>query len=344
MRVDVYASQWHYLDHLEPIWHALPDEVRGAVLVTSTPLRRHPLAVAAEGRVDGSARISRVLVAGATDVDTASRNRWGCCLVEHGAGQGYADSGGHPSYPGGVGREAVGLFLCTNRSVARRNDRLYPGRSVVTGSPRLDWLARIRSDRHSAEPPPYPTLALAWHFACRASRESFWAWPEFKPSLVDLVSAWPGRVIGTAHPKGYRHVETAYRQAGIEPVPLWADVVARADVVSFDNSSVGFEAVALGIPVVMCESVMWRRNVHHNLRFWEYDDIGPIVKAGHDPRLLAQEWAQAAQRAFLDERDFLDARWRCRDDLYPYRGQATERAVDAICRWVGFDREASLAG
>lgn len=345
VRVDVYASQWHYLDHLEPIWHALPEEVRGAVLVTAPALRRHSLAVAAEANASrlGSERISRVLVAGGPDMETASRQRWGCALVEHGAGQGYLDAAGHPSYPGGVHRESVGLFICTNRSVARRNDTVAPGRSVVTGSPRLDVLSAIRSGRDSSREPARPVLALAWHFATRASRESFWAFPEYQASLVDIVTEWPGRVIGTAHPKAWRHVQTAYRSAGIEPVPLWADVVARADVVAFDNSSVGFEAAALGIPVVLMNSLRWRKDVEHGFRFWAYSGIGPQVDPRGDSRAIARDVVLAASEAFRFPALWDAPREVMGREVYPHRGEAIERAVDAICRWVGFDREADVA-
>lgn len=337
VRVDVYASQWHYLDHLEPIWRGLPDEVRGDVLVTAPALRRHPVAVDAVGRIPGSARISRVLVAGAVDMETASRQRWGCALVEHGAGQGYVDAADHPSYPGGKNRGAVGLFLCTNRSVARRNDSAYPSRSEVVGSPRLDVLSRIRADRHSTEPPGRPTLALTWHFPCRASREAFWAFPEYQAALVDLVSLWPGRVIGTSHPKAWRHVEIAYRQAGIEFVRRWEDVVARADVVSFDNSSVGFEACALGIPVVVVDSQRWRQDVRHGLRFWDRANVGPRLRSFGPPRQQAVDWVEAGQRALAGGATNVE-------DIYPHRGEAVERAVDAVCRWVGFRREVDVAG
>lgn len=334
VRVDVYASQWHYLDHLDPIWRGLPEPVRGAVLVTAPGLRRHPLAVDADGTVPGSARISRVLVAGAPDMETASRQRWGCALVEHGAGQGYSDSPDHPSYPGGVNRGQVGLFLCTNRSVARRNDTAYPGRSEVVGSPRLDVLAGIRAGRDSLGQAGRPTLALTWHFPCRASKEAFWAFPEYQRALVDLVALWPGRVIGTSHPKAWRHVEVAYRQAGIEFVPRWEDVVARADVVSFDNSSVGFEAAALGIPVMLVDSQRWRLDVDHGLRFWTLANIGPRLRSFGPPREVAIDWVDAAKSA-LDLDRWATAR-RAVDALYPYRGEATERAVSALCRWVGF--------
>lgn len=66
----------------------------------------------------------------------------------------------------------------------------------------------------------------------------------------------------------------------MEPVSAWEEVVQRADCYVVDNSSTMFEAAALGIPVVVMESPVWRRDVEHGLRFWEYADVGPTVRPG----------------------------------------------------------------
>lgn len=337
MVVDVYASHWHYLDHIEPIWHALPDQVRGDVLITNSKLRRHPLVVDADGRRYDSRtrrRVSRVLIAGAPDLSETKRNGWGIALMEHGVGQTY-EGVSNLSYAGSPGRDRVGLFVCPNDRVADRNERLYRGRSVTTGCPRLDVLSDARRRQGRTQT---PTLALCWHWQnMRAGPEGGWAFDQFMESMVTLRSIWPGHIIGTSHPRSWPHVLTPYRQAGIEPVERWADVVARADVLSFDNTSAGFEAAALGIPVVLCERSTWRRDVAHGLRFWEYSDIGPTVRADVDSRSLAHRWAESATDALEDENGaYARRREAMADDLFPHRGEAAKRAAAALCRWVGF--------
>lgn len=340
MTLDLYASQPHYLDHLLPIWAALPDDVVGDVLVEGQA-RKHPLWELGAltkwkgGRVQAP---KRVLVAGQADVHTMRRAGYGVALVEHGAGQSYVDQPGHPSYPGGLRREGVGLFLCTNESVAERNRKVNPHRSVVCGCPRLDDLAQQRAERPSG--PHALTLALVWHWPCTVAAESYWLLPEFKGALPDLVARWPGKVIGHAHPKA-RQAPDIYRAAGVEWVPRFDEVVQRADVVSFDNTSAGLEAAALGIPVVLCESPRWRRNVEHGLRFWKWADIGPTVRADTYAKELAYRWVNAATIALDCWRDFEPARRAMAAEVYPHRGEATRLAVDALLRWVGYEGSAT---
>jgi hypothetical protein len=343
--IDVYASQPHYLDHLAPIWRGLPEELRGDVLFERAPLGDHPLVVEANGRrrrggrgararVEGA---KRVLTAGIGDAHAAARWGAGVALVEHGSGQSYETPGEkpHPSYAGGAKRGRIGLFLCTNEEVARRNEALYGPRSVVVGSPRLSDLRKIRGSQRLSEPPSRPVLALVWHWECRVSPESFSAFSEFAPSLVDLVTIWPGKILGHAHPRLWDRVETVYRSVGIEPVRDFSEVVRRADVVSFDNSSAGFEAAALGIPVVVLDSARWRPEVEHGLRFWRWADIGPRIRAGGTPRDLALSWAGAGIRVLDDLDVWRDVRREMAAEVYPYAGSEVERSVEALRVWVG---------
>lgn len=320
---------------MEPIWHALPEAARGDVLITKPQLRSHPLVIAADGRrYDQRTRkkIARVLIAGAIDLATPRRNGWGIALMEHGAGQTYSERR-NVSYAGTPGRNRVGLFICPNGRVAQANEALYARRSVVTGSPRLDVLdaARRRQGRNGTL-----TLALSWHWPNdRTAVEGGWAFPEFQSALVDLRSTWPGTIIGTAHPRAHRHVETPYRQAGIEFVRDWAEVIERAYVLSFDNTSGGFEAAALGIPVVVLDSLKWREDVQHGMRFWEFADIGPRVKPDTDSRSLAIRWSSAATRA-MEEPVYAHRARIMAQQLYPHRGEAAQRAASALCRWIGY--------
>lgn len=338
--IDVYGSARQYLDHLAPIWLALPDEVRGDVLFERRDLASHPLVVEANGvrRKDSirGARIpraKRVLVASHRDFTSARRMGWGVALLEHGAGQSYSDGDSHPSYPGGSKREGIGLFLCTNDDVARRNEALYGSRSVVVGSPRLSKLRKLRAAPRRQD---RPTLALTFHWDCRVSIESFWALPFYEKALVDLALSWPGKVIGHAHPRVFAHVSSIYRSAGIEAVETFEEVVRRADVLSFDNTSAGFEAAALGIPVVVLDSPQYRTDVDHGLRFWRWADIGPRVtgkEATTYPASLGKLWSERADESFFDSPRFVAARGEMTREVFP--DVPVEVAVNALREWAG---------
>lgn len=337
-RIDVFASQPHYLDHMAPVWRALPEERRGDVFVTRPALRSHPLVDEAGGQVKNERnmrQVSRVLVAGGGDARIASRYGWGVALLDHGAGQTYNDGKPSSSYSGGLGRESVGLFLCVNEASAESNRRAYERRTVVVGSPRLQDLALARALHEPSGP---PTLALTWHWPCNIAPESGWLLPEFRPALARLRSEWRGPIIGHAHPKAYRWAVQAYREVGIEPVPTWHEVVMRADVLSFDNTSAGLEAAALGIPVVLCESMKWRRDVEHGLRFWRWADIGPVVRDDTYPEALAGKWIAAAVSALTDRDTYAPRIAAMTDEVYPYRDDAAQRAADELCRWIGSPR------
>ena len=340
--IDFYFSQRHYGDHLLPIWRGLPDELRGDVLFERPNLSEHPLVREANGRKRKGRQVlggKRVVTAGIADAQNARRWGAGVCLVEHGAGQTYRTPAGelpHPSYSGGSKRSGIGLFLCTNEKVARANEGLYGPRSVVVGSPRLSDLREARAAQRLTEPQDRPVLALCWHWDCRVAPESFWALPEFAPALFDLVASWPGKIIGHGHPRVWNRLDVIYRSAGIEPVRDFVEVVRRADVVSFDSTSVGFEAAALGIPVVLCDSARWRRNVEHGLRFWRWADIGPrLVSDLAYPKATAERWATAALSVLDDLDVWGEARREMTAEVYPCAGSEVERSVEALTRWVG---------
>ena len=101
-------------------------------------------------------------------------------------------------------------------------------------------------------------------------------------------------------------------------------MLATADLYVCDNSSTQYETAALGIPNVVVNSTMYRRDVHHGLRFWSHIP-GPQVD---DPDHLA-----ATVQEVLDHPDrWADYARRVANDVYDglLDGHATERAVGAI--------------
>ena len=121
----------------------------------------------------------------------------------------------------------------------------------------------------------------------------------------------------------------AYMAAGVPIVPDLRTLLSQVDVVSFDNTSAGFEAAAWGWPVVVLDSSRYRESVSHGLRFWTWADIGPrvrnrawwadAVQEGYDRRLEFQPKREAMGRAVFGVRD----------------GAAAVRAADAIEAVVG---------
>lgn len=336
MPIDFLAGEKHFLDHLYPIWEALPPKKRGSLFLVqveadsnSVPeLSQHAARHRYAGcRFFGSRRAAQawlasrpgpLVVASVRDDRLAEQTGRPVVFCEHGAGQTY-DGAGHPSYAGGRGRNKVVLFLCPNQSVAERNLFVRPQiPAVVVGCPKLDQWHR--------QPPKLqdkpPTLAVGWHWDCRVCSETRWAFPLYRDYLPSLLTIGP--VLGHGHPRVWRRLAALYPSLGIEPVEDFAEVVERADLYICDNSSTLFEFASLNRPVVVINAPWYRRTIHHGLRFWEAASIG--VQVEHPSELTA-----AVKRALLDEPEQQQARAAGVALAYAYTdGRAAERAAQAI--------------
>jgi hypothetical protein len=246
-------------------------------------------------------------------------------LVEHGAGQSYGSAGGG-AHPGGPDRGDVVLFLCPNDSVAERNRRVYPNAEIaVVGSPKMD---RWHGFKKPSNPVANPVVALAWHWDCVIVPEARSAFRHYIPALPDLSAAYRGRLLGHAHPRFLGTIAPIYREHGIEVVAEFDEVLARADLLVFDNSSVGYEFASTGRPVVACNAPWYRREVWHGLRFW---DPLPGLEVDEPGELLS-----GIRTALEDPEPYPRMRERASRTVYAARdGRASERAAEAILKLGG---------
>lgn len=296
MSIQVLASESHYLDHLQPVIDALP---AGYARLTRT---------ARELTGD-----TPVLVASWKDYKATSRLKVPVIFSEHGVG--YTYQGNLHAYAGGPGRDRVTLFLNANGHVAARNQAAYPHAAhALTGSPRLDVLARIPQARS--------TVTFSWHWDCRIVPETRTAFPFYKQHLKQLT----GELAGHAHPRAWAMVEPTYHRLGWAIHRTFPDVVEHAALYACDTSSTIYEAAALDIPVVVLNSPRYRRDVEHGLRFWR-NIPGPQVNH-------PSELARTIDEALTQDR-WAEERHRVSELLYPHRGQAAARAADAIVAHVG---------
>lgn len=250
-------------------------------------------------------------------------------LVEHGAGQAYEQP--DPSYSGGPQRDAAVLFLCPNEVSAARNRATYPNvPAEVVGSPRVDWLIE-RSRDAPVDTHGQPTVALSFHWKgpLGVPAEARWALPHYESSLHVVIQALQRRgveVIGHGHPRMHSHFAGLWRRLGIEHVPRFDDVTARAGVYVCDNSSTLYEFAALGRPVVVLNSPAYRRELNLWPRFWACADVGVQVDRPEDLEV-------AVQLAIEDPPAVAARRARAVAEVYPLRdGQAAQRSVEAILR------------
>lgn len=322
--IDAAASHTHLVDHLAPIWCALPDDTRGTFWVATRPLAAHADRYGITTTVGYPHHTGPATIVANHHDYRQVHGRRPIIYLEHGAGQSYIEEGAaHPSYSGGGDRDRVSLFLTPNATTALRERAAYPDATVaVVGSPRLDHLATLRAD-----PPDEQRVAFAFHWDCSLlpeTRETFTYW---RRTLRALHEEGHWQVAGHAHPRIAGNLARHFERWGIPFARQLDDVIPLVNILAVDNSSVMFEAAALDIPIVALNHPRYRRDVHHGLRFWDSvpgpqadtpDDLpGALLEALHPA------WAE--RRAEVTER------------IYPphTRGHAARLAAEAVLAHVG---------
>lgn len=338
MTIDFLAYERQFLDHLAPVWHALPASVRGRFIVDPS-LVDHARAKGIEvepvprlnvlrGRTVPHATQGRpALVASYGDTKEARRLGYGpLAYLEHGAGQSYGEhpSRANGSYSGGIDRGDTTLFLVPGPHPASKWRAAYPNARVEeVGCPLLDTLPR-------RVPGPSPVVAVSFHWPAPITVSGYagTAAGDFLPALPALAERFD--VIGHSHPKGDWPIrmERHYRKLGIPFAPDFEDVCRQADVYVCDNSSTIFEFAATGRPVVLMNAKHWHpRGPELGLRFWAASHVG--VKVSQPSQLVA-----AVERALEHRPEDIAAREDALELVYTYRYGAAERAAAVIVDWL----------
>lgn len=321
--IDAYASSERYLRHLLPVWEALPESERGTLYLGGR-LAWSPATWGLAARPYGGVFQHpgpRVLVASQNDYRQVTTGRR-VVYMNHGAGQSYGGDTDPAvsranAYAGGDGQERTDLFLVPGPHPAARCRARYPDVPVVEiGCPALDsWL-----DRPPLAPTDRPVIAIAFQRATRHGDyplcpEQISALPHYLSTLPALVQRF--EVLGHGHPRAKMGLEAVYGPLGI-PWTDYETVMLRADVLCVDNSSVGFEAAAVGIPVIWLNAPWYRRDVEHGLRFWgatgvgtEVDEPADLIPAIEAALTLRRGWygpGDTERRMLREVYSYLDRR------------------------------------
>lgn len=248
-----------------------------------------------------------VLVASRKDARRFSR----VILVEHGAGQRYGKNAGGPDTP----EPQVILFLAPSQRVADQDAVVYPNaRRVAVGSPRVEWLSKLERNPEK--------VVIAFHWQAGTAQESRAAWPHHQRALPSLAQRFP--ILGHGHPRMLRRLSPIYQRFGIPTEKDWAACVRQAIILICDNSSIIWEACALGIPVVLLDAPYYQ--AEWGLRFWEYADVGPRTS---EPLEVADLVSQ-----ILADDQWAARRQEAADYVYGELEGSTKRAVEAITETI----------
>lgn len=310
------------MDHLAPVWRALPPERRGRFYVPP-PIADHAAALGLEPRVYNGTRPpwgrgGPIVVASSSDYKRSAGTGRQIVYMSHGSGQAFDAPDGRPArgYAGGAGRREVSLFLATNAYQAERWRRAYPRTPCeVIGCPKLD--------QHTAEAGPRPgPVCVSFHWPCTVAPEAGTAWPHYRGALLDLAERFD--LVTHAHPRA-THARQEMELMGLRYIEDFDEVLATASVYVNDCSSTLYEFAAVGGPVVVLNSPTFRRSARHGGRFWDWADVGPQVEQ-------PDELPEAIALALADPPSLARRRREVVAEVYPHRPGAAlaARYVEAL--------------
>lgn len=336
-QIDFLASQPHYLDHIAPVWDALPDQARGTFYVPEEMLdyadrilHKTLYLFSYTDRTFGPF-VDRhpVLVAGYGDMMALHRQNPSrrIVMMEHGTGHTFHTA----AYPDGTGkRDWVDLFLPPNEYTKRKIQGIRQTRCEVVGTPKLDkvfWeMNPSNSIKNYYDNPP--TIAIGFHWGSKNNipPESGTAFDHYKGIIPELSKQF--NLLGYGHPLAADVYKRFFTSLGIEYTNNLMDVFHQADVCINDLSSAMYEFLVTGKPVIVLNAPWFRRDVQHGIRFWDYADIGIQVE---EPGELVFAIQQT-----LDNYGTIRSSERVTtvQDLFPYLGIASERAAGVLRRYL----------
>lgn len=317
--IDCFGSWRHYVDHLLPIWHALPHETRGTFYAPLDVCQWHHDAGLTEGLPDRRSS-DPVLVAGFSDAHTVRPRP--VVLVNHGAGQTYAATKGAESFSGGPGRERVVLHLEPGPLASRASDAAGHAYAEV-GMPLLDpW-------HHTRPIPQAGLVVVALHHNGRGTPEQMSAWTHFERGFKAMVADGLN-VVGHGHPRGWERTANRWRQMGVQPVSSFAAVLDSAALLITDISSAGPMFASTGRPVVWISAPWHVSAPESGGRFHDWTRAVEAV-GGHvtDPA----ELPDVVRRHLARPHVLVEAQRRIVDDVFhACDGHSAQRAAAEIVR------------
>lgn len=328
MMVDGFCSQPNYVDHVEPVLEACG---HGVLWVKGAARRADRLDRPVIRKWGPLLEADAVVVA--SGQDAAALQHAGVkrlVYLEHGAGQAYE---GDPrsalfgSYSGGLGLDHVDLFLCPSETVADRWRARYPAPAVVVGSPLLDRFHRVvpGCSRHTTD---HVTVGFTFHWECMLTEETRSAWGHYErqmPQIIGDLREEGMRVVGHQHPRwpARRGPAVMWKRLGVEQVSH-REFLEQCDVVVADNTSVLPEAASVGARLVWLNAPWWRRDVHHQGRFWDWP-------AGQVQCDTPDCVVDSVREALIDRPSVREAREAMVASVYDRcDGHAAERAAAAV--------------
>lgn len=319
----------HYIDHMAPVWHSIPETSRGqfhAIEANAEYLHHHGIEATlhkTSSHMLNALKTAKHLTVVAGHRDPAWLDRTGRpnAILMHGVGFVFDAKHSYEGYPGtNRNRQNTKLILSSNETIAALERVGNPSIHVeVIGCPKLD---KWQTAKHRPIP-KRPTIALAWHWRCFVSPNTFTAFDEYREAVRELSQHYT--LLGHGHPSIIRELAPIYEAMGIETVYSLAEVFERADMMVADATSAIFEFASLDRPVVPVMSKSYKPSEYGGM-YNERLNLGAVC---HTPaELLA-----TVQTAIKDDAKYREARRTAIGRCYTYTdGGCAARAAAALMR------------
>jgi hypothetical protein len=309
-KLDFYASEIHYFDHIIPIWNMLPNKYKGIFNVSLEVFDKRRLSYN-EFKL-GKPTDNLTLVASYKDY---CMTKGKVIFMEHGIGHNYGN--GHPAYVGGRDKDRVVLFLNQHALSQNTNLKAYPNTpSEIIGTPKTDSIKPMPTHNDK------PIVCISFHWDCFVCNNTRSAYYYYKDILSELAQSKEFTLIAHGHP---RRNDSEMELLGIKFYSDLAEIMKIADIYVNDNSSSMYEFALTGKPVIVLNCPLYDRNRDTGIRFWQYI-LGKQVNSPNElkPTILS----------VIRNDTFKYKREEILHTLYPFRYVSTDRAVEVILEYL----------
>jgi hypothetical protein len=333
MKIDFFARQAYYLDHLAPLWNALDPSLRGEFYLND-PCLEHarqilpkdtPIHAYLEGNDCGAGPIVTCAYGDAFRAVEWNEGR-PVILFEHGVGLTF----GKAAYADGLGqRIGMAMFPVPNQhTLDRVNPELRDRPHPIVGMPKLDkWAGEFSKPHLMPRDPRQVTIAVSFHHGSAMSRpaEVGSAIDHYIGYLPELAKHF--KLLVHSHPITAGGMADVCRSENLEFEPDFQEVMRRADIYMNDCSSTLYEFLVTGKPVIILNAPWFDRNSKWGIRFWEYSDVGPQVD-------YPEQLLDVVGQMIANPDALRPCRSRAVSDLFPYLGKSASRAVSEITKFL----------
>lgn len=332
--IDFYAYGPQMIDHMIPVWDALPNNMRGKFFIKPsikkrkythvmfTPLDINTVKLFKKGK-------GPVLVANEAAMKRAHKYGRKTIIMLHDSGNtiGYPK----PTMPGFLKRgpeNGTILFLATGEHIANHWKERYPNIPCeIIGCPKLDKWTNYKKPKSRT---PVVAFSFTWNWQDQQWKGSKvetikGAYEHYRKEIPKLKKQ-PWKIIANAHQKMIPRIRKDYEKMGFNIVDF-ETVMRDADVYVCDYSSTIFEFAYTDRPVVVLNAPWNDKKINHGLRFWKCADVGVQVDS---PKALIP----AIEKALREDKKQQKLRRKRVDYIYPVQGNSAKTAAEAILNHV----------